>query len=139
MSITAAGAQLLVETLHDLIHIIPEPQRDDEATHAPILKKDDGHIDWSLTAGEIHNRIRGFLPWPGGYAFLRGVRFQIWQARVSNRVIAPGRLFAENGHLFAGCGAGSLELLEIQTENKKRMEPRAFLNGFALQEEETLA
>ena len=134
-----AGARLLVETLRDLDRIIPEPQSEADATLAPILKKEDGHIDWTLSAREIHNRIRGFLPWPGGYAFLRGARFGIWKAQVADRSIAQGHLLAEKGLLYVGCGTGALELIEIQAEGKKRMEPRAFLNGFALQEEETLS
>jgi methionyl-tRNA formyltransferase len=134
-----AGARLLIETLRDIATIVPEPQDDAAATLAPILKKEDGHIDWSLPAATIHSRVRGFLPWPGGYAFLRGARFHIWKASVSERSIAPGRLIAEKGRMFAGCGEHALELLEIQAEGKKRMEPRAFLNGFTLEENETLA
>ncbi|MDP9115116.1 MAG: methionyl-tRNA formyltransferase, partial [Acidobacteriota bacterium] len=77
-----AGAELLVRTLAGLATIKPEPQDDSAATYAPILKKEDGKIDWQLSAREILNRIRGFEPWPGGYGFLRGQRLQIWHAAV---------------------------------------------------------
>ena len=64
-----AGADLLAQTLAELPSIRPEPQDDSQATYAPILKKEDGHIDWMLSAREILNRIRGFAPWPGCYGF----------------------------------------------------------------------
>jgi methionyl-tRNA formyltransferase len=144
--LATAGADLLLQTLHNIITIRPKPQNDEEATLAPILTKADGHIDWTLSAQEIHNRIRGFLPWPGGYGFLRGARFHIWKAHAVEDTAAnvgerlqPGALHANKSGIFASCGAGSLELLEIQLEGKKRMDARAFLNGFALQEKETLA
>jgi methionyl-tRNA formyltransferase len=137
--LAAAGAELLVATLRDLTTIRPTPQNNDEATYSPILKKEDGHIDWALPAREIHNRIRGFLPWPGAYGFLRGARFNIWRARIADASLAPGRLRGEKGRLLAGAGQGALELFEVQLEGKKRLDARAFLNGFALQEEVTLA
>jgi len=133
-----AGADLLVATLRDLARITPEPQNHAEATYAPILKKEDGHVQWNTPAQEIANRVRGFLPWPGAYGFLRGSRFHVWKACVSDLVLAPGRLRAEKGGLWVGAGAGSLELLEVQLEGKKRMDARAFLNGFTLLEEEIL-
>jgi methionyl-tRNA formyltransferase len=134
-----AGAELLLQTLKNIHTITPEPQDDAHATYAPILRKEDGHIDWKRSAREIHNRIRGFQPWPGGYGFLRGRRFNIWKARVENQAMQPGTLHTKGGRLYAGCGEGALELQEVQLEGKKRMDVRAFLNGFALQEEETLA
>ena len=79
-----AGADLLVRTLAELPTIRPEPQDDAQATLAPILKKEDGKIDWQLPAREILNRIRGFEPWPGGYGFLRGQRLQIGKASLGD-------------------------------------------------------
>jgi methionyl-tRNA formyltransferase len=138
-----AGAELLSKTLRELPNITPQPQNDAEATFAPILKKEDGHISWTMPAQQIVNRVRGFLPWPGAYGFLRGSRFHIWKARVAGKSLAPGALLAEQGRLFAGAGTPpvqeSIELLEVQLEGKKRMDARAFLNGFTLQENETLA
>ncbi len=126
---SVAGAQLLIDTLARIGEIIPEPQDNAAATLAPILKKEDGLIDWRLSASEIHNRIRGFQPWPGGYTIFRGGRFVIASARVLEGAGEPGILFANNRRLIAGCGEGSLELLEVQPEGKKKMAAAAFLNG----------
>lgn len=136
--LAAAGADLLVETLRDLDSVVPQPQDHAQATWAPVIKKEDGRIDWSRFAQETLNRMRGFTPWPGCYGFLRGQRIHVWRARVSDRVLAPGELLAEQRRLFAGCGQGSLELLEVQMEGRKRMDAAAFLNGLSLQPGERL-
>lgn len=127
-----AGADLLVRTLVELPKIVPVPQDDAQATLAPILKREDGHIDWNMAPREILNRARGFQPWPGAYGFLRGQRFHVWRGAAADRELAPGALLAEGKRLFAGCGGGSIELLEIQLEGKKRMAGAAFLNGFSV-------
>lgn len=132
--LAVAGADLLVRTLAELPRIQPQPQEDSQATYAPILKKEDGHIDWSLPPREILNRVRGFVPWPGCYGFLRGQRFHVWKARLAESKMPPGVLRAVNGRLFAG----SIELLEVQLEGKKRMPAAAFLNGFTLEGNEVL-
>jgi methionyl-tRNA formyltransferase len=125
-----AGADLLVRTLAQLSSIVPEAQDDSQATLAPILKREDGHIDWTMAPREILNRARGFQPWPGAYGFLKGQRFHVWRGAIADRLLAPGALVAEGKRLFAGCGGGAIELLEIQLEGKKRMAASAFLNGF---------
>jgi len=127
-----AGANLLLRTLEDLPNIVPEPQDNALATLAPILKREDGHIDWKMSAREILNRARGFEPWPGAYGFLRGQRFHVWHGIAADQKLAPGALLADGKRLFAGCGGGSIELLEIQMEGKKRMAASAFLNGFSV-------
>jgi methionyl-tRNA formyltransferase len=137
--LAVAGAELLVRTLADLHNIQPQPQDSSQASHAPILKKEDGKIAWDRPAREILNRIRGFEPWPGGYGFLRGQRFQIWKAAVGEARLSPGALGANGKRLYAGCGVGeSIELLEIQVEGKKRMPAAAFLNGFTIASDEVL-
>jgi methionyl-tRNA formyltransferase len=130
-----AGADLLVRTLAELQSIIPEAQDSAQATWAPVLKKEDGRIDWSMSAQEIVNRVRGFLPWPGCYGFLRGQRLHIWKARAADENLPAGALRVAGKRLFAG----SIELLEVQLEGKKRMAASAFLNGIALEAGETLA
>jgi methionyl-tRNA formyltransferase len=134
-----AGADLLVRTLAGLPTIVPEAQNDAQATLAPILKKEDGHIDWTMPSKEILNRVRGFQPWPGAYGFLKGQRFHVWRGALADRTLAPGALLAEGKRLFAGCGGGAIELLEIQLEGKKRMAASAFLNGFSIAAGEVLA
>jgi len=138
--LAVAGAELLVRTFAELATIRPEPQDDSQATYAPILKKEDGKIDWQLSAREILNRIRGFEPWPGGYGFLRGQRLQIWTAAIGEMKLSPGTLRTAHHKLYAGCGRDeSIELREIQLEGKKRMPVAAFLNGFPLSGDEVLA
>jgi methionyl-tRNA formyltransferase len=133
-----AGANLLIETLARLESIHPEPQDETHATWAPVIKKEDGRIDWKLGAVEIINRMRGFTPWPGCYGFLRGQRLHVWKAKAIDRAVPQGELRLEGRRLFAGCGQGSLELLEVQLEGRKRMETSAFLNGLNLETGEVL-
>jgi methionyl-tRNA formyltransferase len=131
--LAVAGAELLERTLKGLDNITPEPQDDSQASYAPVLKKEDGHLDWSMPAREILNRIRGFTPWPGCYGFLRGARMHVWKARPAPEMInPPGELRAAGRRLFAGCGDGSMEFLEVQLEGKKRMDAASFLNGFPI-------
>jgi methionyl-tRNA formyltransferase len=135
-----AGADLAVRTMAEIDRIRPEPQDDAQATYAPILKKEDGRIDWHKPAREILNRMRGFDPWPGSYATLRGQKFQIWKAASGEPKLAPGTLRSIDKKLYAGCGEGeSIELKEVQLEGKKRMTEAAFLNGFTPADNEALA
>jgi methionyl-tRNA formyltransferase len=134
-----AGAQLLVETLRD--NPAPVKQNSDEATYAPILKKEDGQIDWNWPAAKIFNRSRGFLPWPGGYSFFRGQMFHIWKSSVASDVPGgqPGQMIAQKKRLLIACGENSLlEAMEVQVEGRKRMTAEAFLNGQHLQDGEML-
>jgi methionyl-tRNA formyltransferase len=137
--LAVAGADLLVRTLAELGTIEPEKQDEAQASYAPILKKEDGRIDWSMTAEEIVNRVRGFEPWPGCYGSLRGQRFHVWKAEQAEVVFQAGGLHAIGKKLYAGCKGGAIELLEVQLEGKKRMTAAAFLNGFTLNAGEVLA
>ena len=127
----AIGAALMVETLRGLrsgtVH--PRPQDHSKATLAPILKKQDGQVDFHLTAREILNRLRGFQPWPGAYTSFRGKNLHLWAVQPVERVAAAEEVTVEGGHLFVGCGAGALELLEVQLEGKKRMPAADFIHG----------
>jgi methionyl-tRNA formyltransferase len=128
------GADLMVETLRGLqagkIH--PRPQDDTQATLAPILKKEDGQIDFRRSAEEIRNRLRGFQPWPGAFTTFRRRNLHVWDAAVSrHHSLPPGELLVENARLFVGCGSDTaLELLEVQPEGKKRMSARDFVHGY---------
>jgi methionyl-tRNA formyltransferase len=127
------GADLLVETLRGLqagsIH--PRQQDDSQATLAPILKKEDGVIDFSRSAQQILNRLRGFQPWPGAHTRFRGKNLQILKAQPANEPIPPTELKVIGDHLIAGCAnRTSLELLELQLEGKKRSSAQAFINGY---------
>ena len=137
--LAVAGAGLLVRTLAGLSDIVPQKQDEAQATYAPILKKEDGRVDFSMDAGEIVNRVRGLLPWPGCYGSLRGQRFHIWKAKQAEGLFHAGELHAAGKRLYAGCKGGAIELLEVQLEGKKRMTAAAFLNGFTLAQGEVLA
>jgi methionyl-tRNA formyltransferase len=137
------GAALLVETLAGLAAgtIVPRPQDPAQATLAPILKKDDGRIDWTMPAAATHNRVRGFQPWPGAHTIFRGQTLNIWRTRVAAEaaVAAPGSILAARKRLQVACGGGScLELLEVQLEGRKRIPAAAFLNGQRVEDNEVL-
>jgi methionyl-tRNA formyltransferase len=137
--LATAGAELLVRTLREN----PPPTKQDpaEATLAPILKKEDGIIDWTWPAEKIFNRVRGFLPWPGAYTSFRNQGFHIWKARVAEEQGSghPGCLRPLKKRLLIDCGANTaLEAIEMQIEGRKRMPAEAFLNGQHLNENETL-
>ncbi|HEV7397793.1 MAG TPA: methionyl-tRNA formyltransferase [Pyrinomonadaceae bacterium] len=128
------GANLLGETLSRLNEISPIPQDDALATFAPILKKEDGQIDWSRDAAEIERAVRGFQPWPNAYTHQESHRLIIWNAEVANSdvdVFYPGDVVAAHGdELIIQCGGVSqLLLTEVQPEGKRRMSARDYLNG----------
>jgi methionyl-tRNA formyltransferase len=126
------GAELLLETLPALEggRITPRQQDPALATYAPVLKKDDGRIDWHLDARQIANRVRGFDPWPGGYTTFRGHLLHLRRVRpIDGPAAEPGTLAVEGHTLRAACGRGWLELLELQPEGKKRMTAPDFING----------
>jgi methionyl-tRNA formyltransferase len=131
--LAAIGADLMVETLRGLQagSISPRPQDNAQASLAPILKKEDGLVDFSRTATEIFNRIRGFQPWPGAYTKFRGKTLQIIQARPATDAVPPAELRADSNRLVVGCGhKTSLELLEVQLEGKKRTTAADFVRGY---------
>jgi methionyl-tRNA formyltransferase len=133
------GSQLLVRTLSE--NPMPVKQNPGEATLAPILKKEDGLIDWTWPARKIFNRTRGFLPWPGAYTTFRGQLFHIWKARISEMPGSgdPGLLIVQKKRLLVTSGqATALEPLEVQVEGRKRVSAEAFLNGVRLNENELL-
>ncbi len=127
------GAELLSETLARLHDLTPRPQRDQDATFAPILKKEDGLIDWSRSAIEIERCIRGFQPWPNAYTSFNAKRLTVWQGQPESFVweAPPGEVIAAAGdYLTVSCGERSaLRLTEVQPEARKRMAVRDFLNG----------
>jgi methionyl-tRNA formyltransferase len=131
------GATLMIETLHGLQAgtLTGRSQDHSKATLAPVLKKEDGLIDFQRTAVEIWNRLRGFQPWPGAYTRFRGKQLQIHAAKPlpSLSTSTPGELVAENDSFIVGCGNKSaLEVTELQLEGKKRMSARDFLHGYRL-------
>ncbi len=131
--LAAIGADLMIDTLRGLEAGTIQPRAQDHAhaTLAPILKKEDGRIDFHRTATEIWNRLRGFQPWPGAYTTFRGKSLHLWAARPVAMDVPTATIRME-GHLpLAGCAPGTaLELIEVQLEGKKRMAGRDFVNGY---------
>lgn len=131
--LAAVGANLIVETLHGLQtgSIQPRRQNDSQATLAPILKKEDGLINFSQPATEVLNRLRGFQPWPGAYSKFRGKSLQILNAAAFDHALVPAEMKVEGNHLFVGCGRETaLEILELQVEGKKRTPASDFIRGY---------
>ena len=133
-----AGAELMVETLHGLQsgRLTPRQQDNSVASVAPILKREDGRIDWFRPAQEIYNRVRGFTPWPGAYTHFRGQTCHLWGHPVSKLVSGelPGTLVSEGGALQVVCGATTgMELTSVKVEGRKRVSSAEFANGARLQ------
>jgi methionyl-tRNA formyltransferase len=127
------GANLTVETLRGLqsstIH--PRKQADTQSSLAPILKKEDGLIDFSRPAAETLNRMRGFQPWPGAYSKFRGKTLQVWKAAALDQKLPFGELQVKGDRLSVGCSPGTaIELLELQLEGKKRTSAPDFIRGY---------
>ena len=134
------GADLMMETLRQLDAgaITPRKQNHEKATHAPILTRDDGRMDFTQPAMTIYNRWRGFQPWPGAWTTLSGKKLAVHRLLPTElrgaRRMEPGQLLAEQGTLFVACGDGTwLELVEVQMEGKRRMTAGDFLRGNAVE------
>ena len=129
------GAELLSQTLSSYKELSPQKQEDSKATFAPIMKKEDGTIDWQMSATEISNRVRGFQPFPTSFTKFEGKKFTIWKAEEMEngkwKMENVGEILdAKGDDLIVGCGKQTaLRLIEIQVEGKRRMMVRDFLNG----------
>jgi len=143
--LAAIGADLMVETLRGLDsgQVRPTPQDHSQATLAPILKKEDGRMDFTRSAKDLFNRLRGFQPWPGAFTTFKGKTLQVHRAQPMQRAgtSKPGELAVEGTRLLVGCGKDkdkdkdkgtetTLELIEIQLEGKRRMTTQEFINGY---------
>ncbi len=130
--LATVGGDLLVETLALLEKggLSPEKQDESLATYAPIIKKEDGLVDWSLPARDIRNLVRGMLPWPGAYTSLGGKMLKIFRATLSEGNSQPGEVIKSGGGILrVATGEGALDVLELQIEGGKRLEAAAFLAG----------
>ena len=143
-----AGAPLMLETLSELAagKLQGRPQNNEQASYAPLLKKEDGRIDWTRPAQEIYNRMRGFTPWPGAFSTFRGQTVHIWAEPATNRnaqpsgkparntvPLAPGTLRSDASGLFVACGgATELRVLSVKREGGKSVGAVEFLHGVRL-------
>jgi len=153
------GAELLVQTVPDYVagKIQPRPQPAAGVSHAPKIKKEDGHIDWRLPAQTIWNRLRAFTPWPGAFTFLpaepKPHLLKIWKAEVIEESAGrdstlrcpdaaarrpypeqkPGKILsADKSGIVVACGQNALRILELQREGGRRMSAAEFLAGHPL-------
>jgi methionyl-tRNA formyltransferase len=137
---SAAGASLIVETLHGIASgsLQPTPQDDSKASKAPILRKEDGLINWTWSAAKIYNRLRGFDPWPGIYTGWQGRKLAILAAQPLQQSPflageTPGTAHLTRQDFLVACGEGTaLSVREVQPEGRKRMSARDFANGAKL-------
>jgi methionyl-tRNA formyltransferase len=137
--LSVMGGELLLRTIDGLRNglLTPEPQDDSRATQAPILKKEDGEVDWTLPAVRIADLVRGLDPWPGAYTFYNDQLWKLW--RVSPVEPAgpprPGLIIkVGRDQIEVGTGEGALRLHELQTANARRMTVREFLAGHPVEE-----
>ncbi len=139
--LASIGANLMVETLRGLENgqVRPAPQDHSQATLAPILQREDGRMDFSRTANDLFNRLRGFQPWPGAFTLFKGKPLQVHQAQPAHTGanLPPGQLAVDGMRLFVGCGkekdnntGTALQLIEVQLEGKRRMIAGEFINGY---------
>ena len=139
------GAALLLQVIDKIAAgtAVAEPQDNEQATYATLLDRSMEHIDWSKTAQEVHNLIRGFNPAPSTFTKLpNGKSLKIWGSKMTdkNSAAAAGTVIATGKHsFFVACGEGVLEITEVQPESKKRMPAQVFLNGRGVQEGDLLA
>ena len=141
-SLAGIGARLMVKTLHDLESgtLTPVEQDHAQATLAPILTREDGLIDFSRSAQNIHDRWRGFQPWPGAFTTLRGKKLIVHRMHVAAAAgIEAGTLQVRADAMLAGCGGGTAVVFdEVQMEGKRRMSAGEFLRGFQVRSGERL-
>lgn len=139
------GAALLLQVIDKIAAgtAVAEPQDNEQATYATLLDRSMEHIDWSKTAQEVHNFIRGFNPAPSTFTKLpNGKSLKIWGSKMTGKssAAAAGTVIETGKHsFFVACGEGVLEITEVQPESKKRMPAQVFLNGRGVQEGDLLA
>lgn len=133
------GAQTLLRTLRALEDgtLVRTPQNEAEASYQPMLTREMGEMDWSRSAQQLHDQVRGLYPWPGAYTTMDGGALKVWVSRISDMKTdaAPGTVVkadAKEG-LFVACGTGVLQIVELQAPGSKRMNARDYLRGKPMQ------
>lgn len=134
---------LIVETLEKVADgMRPVPQDDGAATYAPLLRREDGRIQWDRPAREVADHVRAFVPWPGSFTAYRGERWKVTKARVGERHgrgAAPGTILRVDGDsILVAAGTGSVRIFALQPPGGRAMSMRAYLNGHAVEKGEIL-
>jgi methionyl-tRNA formyltransferase len=132
-----AGALLLLDTLNRMERnaLSPQPQNGSLATYAPPLKKEDGLIDWSGSARDIHNLVRGTVPWPGAFTHIDRKRLKILKSAIveESDQLPPGTVVRTGPEgIQVAAGSGCLTLTEVQLENRSAMKAGEFVRGHPL-------
>ena len=148
MSILGASTLKMTLELMSRGELVRIPQEHENATHCPMLKKEDGLIHWNKTTLEIQNQVRGTNPWPGAFTYLNQTRYRIWKTRIINNQadiletneINPGTIlkFDKNG-FYVKTGDGVLEVIELQLDSSRKMNVQEFAAGHNLTVGETFA
>lgn len=133
--LSSLGAETIDETLLNLVNgtLTPEKQDNSLSCYAPMLKKEDGLIDWNKNPEQIKNLVRGLTPWPGAYTTLGNKTLKLFKVSVVEGSAAPGEVISagKNGIVVA-CGSGSIRIEELQLEGRKRLSAANFLAGYPL-------
>lgn len=142
-NLAEVGAPLMVETLRRLEagDLFPTSQDESLATHAPILSREDGRIDFRRTAKQIRDRWRGFHPWPGAFTVYRGKKLIVHRLHCVDHhpePINPGVIHLHDGRILVGCKESAIELDEVQVEGKKRVPAAEFARGYQVNSGEHL-
>lgn len=132
------GPGLLIKTLDGLESgdVLQVPQNHENASYAPLIKKEDGIINWKESSENIYNKIRGFDPWPGVYTFYKGKRWGIWKGEALDVLPAGSTIYRygeiidiQSDGIVAAAGTGALRITEIQPEGKRRMRVEDYIRG----------
>ena len=131
--IAILGAEVLKDTLQALSSgtLQRTKQNEAQATRCSMLKKEDGHVDFSKPAQRVHDLIRGTDPWPGAYAHLNGTTLKLWKSRLTEGEGAPGEILCADPKrgLVVAAGGGAIEITELQAPGAKRMKAADYLRG----------
>jgi len=138
--LSIVGARLLIDTINNFKNIKPLPQNHNESTFAPMLKKEDGLINWSKDAAEIERLVRGLKPWPGAFSYYKNKSVKFFSVEVMhdhNKEMFPGTVSEIKKDSFQiQCGMDAIKVNELQIEGKRRIKAKDFLSGYSLKEGE---
>lgn len=128
------GAEVVLETVRQILEgrVALQQQDDSLATKAPKIFKEDCEIDWSRTAREVHNHIRGLSPNPGAWTTHDGGQLKMYRSRLADGAGDPGEVLKADHTLIVACGEGAVEITELQQESRRRMDAVEFLKGYAI-------